>query len=425
LDKHHNSSYRWIVFITVLLAYFLIVSQRTAPGLITDQVMKDFQISAAVVGLMTSIQFVAYSGLQIPIGLLSDRFGPNLFLIIGTLLNGIGTIVYSIAPHESILLFSRLLVGMGDATIWVNLVLILGKWFKPGEFTRLLGLAAVAGSFGSLLATVPFSHFIELAGWRPVFFITGMVLCLVSILLYVVLEKRPKQEAIQSASANLQPKQKHEKTGIILKRMLSSRQAWATFFCHFGVVGTYVGFIGSWGVPYGMDVLEISRAAASQLMMYGLIGAIAGSFLIGWFTSKLETVKRPYVFIQFMIFLSWVALFIFEKPPFLLVVLLLFLIGFGHGGGPLTFAIVRNSFPSKEVGVITGFANTGGFISAVLLPFLFGKMLDHFHLAPIEVGYHYGFLIPVFFSLIGLLGCIMIKEQQKSERQVKKSSGVI
>ncbi|WP_338448666.1 MFS transporter [Niallia oryzisoli] len=414
MDKQ-NSSYRWIIFASVLLAYFLIVGQRTAPGLITDQVMKDFQISATVVGLITSIQFVAYSGLQIPIGLLSDRFGPNYFLIFGTLLNGLGTVIYSLASHEYILLFSRLLVGVGDATIWVNLVLILSKWFKVGEFTRLLGFAGVAGGLGSLLATVPFSYFIALAGWRPIFLSTGILLCVIAILLYFVLEKKPGQESKHISKSNVRQTQTHEKTWTILKRMLSSRQAWATFFCHFGVVGTYVGFIGSWGVPYGIHVLEISRSGASQLMMYGLIGVIIGSFVITWVTSRLEAVKRPYVLIQLMIFLCWIALFIMEKPPVFMVILLLFLIGFGHGGGPLTFAIVRKTFSVKEVGVVTGFANTGGFISAVLLPFFFGKMLDHFHQAPIEVGYHYGMLIPVLFTFIGLIGGMMIKEQQRVE----------
>ena len=72
-----ESSYRWVVFGTALLAYFLIVTQRTAPGLITDQLMKDFQVTAAVIGVISSISFIAYAGLQIPSGLLSDRFRPQ------------------------------------------------------------------------------------------------------------------------------------------------------------------------------------------------------------------------------------------------------------------------------------------------------------------------------------------------------------
>lgn len=154
--EKQNSRYRWVVFSAVLFTYFIIVSQRTAPGLISDQIMKDFNLTAATIGLLTSIQFLAYTGLQVPIGILSDRFGPNIFLIAGTLLNGLGTFLYSIAPNEIVLLLARLMVGMGDATIWVNLVLILSQWFKVNEFVRLLGFAGMSGSFGFIMATVPF-----------------------------------------------------------------------------------------------------------------------------------------------------------------------------------------------------------------------------------------------------------------------------
>ena len=190
LEKQ-NSRYRWVVFATVLFAYFIIVSQRTAPGLISDQLMKDFNLTASTIGLLASIQFLAYTGLQIPIGILSDRFGPNFFLVFGALLNGIGTLIYSLAPNEFVLLFARFLAGIGDATIWVNLVLILSQWFKVNEFVKLLGFAGMAGSFGFLLATVPYSAWIAEAGWRPPFFTTGIVLCLAGILLYYVLERKP------------------------------------------------------------------------------------------------------------------------------------------------------------------------------------------------------------------------------------------
>ncbi|MEH7748232.1 MFS transporter, partial [Neobacillus drentensis] len=182
--EKQNSKYRWVVFVSVLLTYLLIVSQRTAPGLISDQLMKDFNITASTIGLLASIQFFAYAGLQIPVGILSDRFGPNFFLVIGTLLAGIGTLIYSTASHEAVFLFARLLVGTGDAAIWVNLVLILSQWFKVREFVGLLGIAGMAGSFGFLLATVPLSAWITISGWRAPFFTSGILLLLCSLLLY-------------------------------------------------------------------------------------------------------------------------------------------------------------------------------------------------------------------------------------------------
>ncbi|PFN80197.1 MFS transporter [Bacillus sp. AFS076308] len=414
--EKQTSKYRWVVFASVLFTYFLIVSQRTAPGLISDQLMKDFNLTAATIGLLTSIQFLAYAGFQIPIGILSDRFGPNFFLIIGALLNGIGTLIYSLAPNAFFLLVARLLAGLGDAAIWVNLVLILSQWFKVREFVGLLGIAGMAGSFGFLLATVPFSAWISLSGWRTPFFITGIVLVLSAVLLYFVLEKKSKQ-LFKNYTVKVKQKKPREKTIVVLRRIFSSRQAWAAFFCHFGLVGTYVGFIGSWAVPYGMHVYDMTRSQSSQLVMIGLIGALVGAPLTSWISSRLDSIKRPFIVVHVIAFVSWLVLFFSGKPPYYMLVIIFLLIGYGNGSSSLTFAIVRKSFDMKEVGVVSGFANTGGFLSAVLLPSIFGKVLDHFHTSSASVGYHNGFMIPVIFSLLGLIGGIFVKEERQEAKQ--------
>ena len=135
--------------------------------------MRDFNVTASTIGFLASIQFFIYTGLQIPMGILADRFGPNYFLIIGATLTGVGTIIYSMGTHEFVLFFARILTGMGDATIWVNLVLILGQWFSAKEFVRLIGLAGMTGSLGFLLATVPFSLWIDLLGLFRCFWISS------------------------------------------------------------------------------------------------------------------------------------------------------------------------------------------------------------------------------------------------------------
>ncbi|MFS0637398.1 MFS transporter [Mesobacillus foraminis] len=417
-----ESSYRWVVFGTVIFAYFLIVSQRTAPGLITDQLMRDFEVSASTIGLMSSIQFLAYAGLQIPIGLLSDRYGPNRFLIIGTLLTGIGSVSYSFAPNEFVLIFSRLLVGVGDSAIFVNLVLILSQWFKAGEFVKLIGMISMFAGLGSLTATVPYSAWISFAGWRVPFLSIGIILMVTSYLIYMVLVSKPKKMIKADFEEKKRPKQERESVWKILRRIATTRQAWATFLCHFGLVGTYIGFVGSWAVPYGIHVFDLSRSGASALVMYGLFGAMMGGPLIGWLTSRLGSIKKIYTLIHLIVVLSWIGLFLSGvKPPFVLVIVLLFIIGFGNGASSLTFSVVRGSFPMKEVGTVTGFANMGGFLSAVLLPIVFGNVLDLFPQNALHAGYHYGYLIPILFSLMGLAGVLLIKEEKKEAKVLSAS----
>lgn len=422
--KKQNSGFRWVVFASILFTYLLMASQRTAPGLITDQVMRDFQVTASTIGLLTSIQFFVYTGLQIPMGMLADRYGPNFFLIMGSILTGIGTIIYSLGTHELFLFFARILTGIGDATIWVNMVLILSQWFRAKEFVRLIGFAGMTGSFGFLLATVPFSVWIDILGWRGAFFSAGILLCLCGILLYFVLIKKPEQLLLNEPIA-AKGETKREKTFNLLKRIFSQRQAWALFFCHFGIVGAYVGFIGSWAVPYGMNVYGMTRSDASLIIMMGLIGALMGAPVTSWISSRLETIKRPYVLVHITILFSWSSFLIFkEGPPLFLLIMLFFIIGFGYGASALTFAVVRQSFPINEAGIVSGFANTGGFLSAVLLPSIFGYVLDHFQAVSGNIGdgYYYGFITPVIFSMIGLAGVISIKEKRKHEKSKSKIS---
>ncbi|SEM77326.1 Sugar phosphate permease [Mesobacillus persicus] len=403
MEKQH-SRYRWVVFGCVLFTYLFMSSQRTAPGLITNEVMRDFQVTASTIGLLASIQFFVYTGLQIPMGILADRYGPNFFLIIGAFLTGIGTIIYSLGTHEYILFFARILTGIGDATIWVNMVLILSQWFTAKEFSRFIGFAAMTGSLGFLLATVPFAAYIDFLGWRPAFFSTGILLCLCAVLLYFILVKKPNKPLFEKGEV------KREKTLVLLRKIVSNRQAWALFLCHFGLVGTYVGFIGSWAVPYGMSMYGMTRTDASELVLIGLVGALIGAPLAGWISSKLGMIKRPYIFVHLLIVLCWSTfLFTNANPPVFFLTVLFFVIGLAYGANALTFAAVRQSFPAHESGIATGFANTGGFLSAVLLPSIFGVILDHFQ------GYYYGFITPVVFSIIGLIGVLMVKEKRQEE----------
>jgi MFS family permease len=167
----------------------------------------------------------------------------------------------------------------------------------------------------------------------------------------------------------------------------------------------------------------LSLSEASQLIMYGLFGAMIGGPFIGWVTSRLNSTKTIYTLIHNIVLIGWIVLFLSGlKPPFFVVVVLLFVIGFGSGASSLTFAVVRESFPMKEVGVVTGFANMGGFLSAVLLQIVFGYILDLFPQHSINIGYHYGFTIPILFSLMGLIGVMIIKEEKANKTVLSSTS---
>jgi MFS family permease len=173
-----------------------------------------------------------------------------------------------------------------------------------------------------------------------------------------------------------------------------------------------------------MHVYGMTRSGSSQLIMIGLMGAFVGAPLTAWISNRLNSIKRPYVIAHILTFVSWVTFILFSgKPPVFMLIILFLIIGYGNGASTLTFAVVRQSFPIKEVGVVSGFANMGGFLSAVLLPSIFGRVLDHFNAAANSVGYLYGFIIPGIFSMMGLIGGILIKEQHYEVNKVNEIIG--
>jgi nitrate/nitrite transporter NarK len=323
------------------------------------------------------------------------------------------------------------LVGIGDAMIWINIVLVLSQWFRADQFAGILGWTGMSGSLGAILTSVPLTFWIAHQGWRIPFFCLGLVLCGCSTMIYLVMMTGMKRHPAPyqlKMNQTVQEEPQSKNKGVF-RKLLHSRQAWATFLCHFGLVGTYIGFIGSWAVPYGMVVYGLNRTSASELVTLGLVGALVGGPITGYISDKWGSRKQPYVLIHLITFVSWLTLCLWEaKPPIAVLLILFFLIGFGNGASMLTFAVVRQSFPSSEVGIASGFANTGGFLSAVTLPTLFGFVLDHFGGAhplgahTVGGGYQYGLLVPTLFSLIGMIGSIVILEKNQNTTRKMKTS---
>lgn len=416
--EKRKQRFRWVVFFVVLLTYILLSGLRTASGLITDQIMEDFHLTATVAGLMTSLHFALYIGLQIPMGIWVDQYGPNRFVTTGALLAGVGTMLYSLSPVPFLLFAARFLTGIGDATIWVSMVLIIGQWFEKRQFPQLISIAAMSGSLGYLLATIPMAVLIEWLGWRKAFFSAGLGACLCGVWLVLLLSGRQGRAQVAGMAARYNPFH-------LFRKILIHRQAWALFCCHFGLVGTFVGFIGTWMVPFAMELYGMALPEASRLVTLGLIGAMIGAPLAGWVAKRTGTIKRPYLVVQLMFVSGWSVLLLYGgSPPVYMLDALFFVIGMGYGANALTFAAVRQSFPSREIGIASGFANTGGFLSAVLVPGLFGKVLDHFRDTggSLNSGYPYGFAILVAFALVGLAGVLSIREDHPYRGTVGKKA---
>lgn len=407
LSAGRTKSSPWQLWAAVSVAYLLIVSQRTAPGVISDYLLKDFHATGSMLGMISGLQFFVYMILQIPVGLWGDKFGPVRFLIFGVICDGVGTLLFSLAPHLGVLLVGRMMVGLGDAMIWVNCVLVLSLAFRSETFASALGWTGTMGSLGGMLTTMPLAWWVTQSGWRLPFSVMGMILLLHAMIMGWMFRRNPVTLPVVDRKPT-------DKAIAILREVLFQKRSWPPFLCHFGIVGTYAGFISLWAVPYLLDTYHLSRTIAAGIVGFGLIGASVSGPIAGIAADRMGEKRKPYVLFQGMNVLVWVSfLFVGVHSPRWIAYTLFFLLGFGSGGGMLTFASIRDTFPQNQVGVLSGLANTGGFLSAVLLPPFMGYMLDVFGMHEAS-SYRIAFLIPCLFAAIGLIGAWLLPRKKGS-----------
>jgi len=413
MEERSRSPYRWVVFGTVNLVYLLVFSQRTMPGLISLQIIRDFGISASVLGMVSSIQFFLYMLLQVPVGILGDRYGPELFLLLGGLLDGLGTVGFALAGNVASLFVARAMVGLGDALIWVNLVLLFSRWFTPGEYLTILALTMTAAGTGTIATMYPVSVWLAHTDWRVPFMTVGIALLLAGGAMKIALTKvpAPLRQGKTGPHAPAGARRGGEKPFHALRDVLRQKSLWPLFLGHFSIIGVYTGFLAAWAVPYLTVTCRTTRLAASGMVTVVLVGNLCGGPAVSMAKRCFRNEAALYFWSNAVCVAGWTAFFLaYPHTDGTLLYAALFVTGFGAGTGILSFSLVRRIFRPATNGVASGVVNTGGFLGAVLLPVVFGLVLERFSGA---AGYgpqafHAAMTVPLLFSLFGLAGSAIL-----------------
>src|SRR5262249_36618738 len=97
-----------ITLVATLVSIY-IVSQflRNSIGVIAPNLAADLDLSPAEIGLLSSIFFLTFAAVQIPLGMALDRFGPRICLVVGAAVTVIGAVVFACAANPAVLIFGR------------------------------------------------------------------------------------------------------------------------------------------------------------------------------------------------------------------------------------------------------------------------------------------------------------------------------
>ena len=415
----------WLIWIVGVFAYLVAVSQRTSFGVVGLEATARFHASAAEISFFTVLQLLVYGALQIPVGVLVDRFGSRAMIAGGALLMGLGQLQLAFADSIPGGVLGRVLVGAGDAMTFVSVIRLIPLWFAPSRVPLLTQLTGMSGQLGQLFSVVPFALIVHSAGWTPAFLTLAGMSGLAVVLVVVLLQDLPPGHPAPEPSQGLRA------TGVSLSRAWRQPGTRLGLWSHFTVQFSGTVFAMTWGYPFLISAQGLDTGTVSALMALYVAAAMAAGPLMGSFVARHPLRRSTMVLlISGATAVAWAAVLLQpERSPLWLLAGLVVVLAIGGPGSMIGFDFARTFNPAHRIGTATGIVNVGGFIAALLSIFLIGLALDALHLAGLspEGLYSLGaFRIALSVQFVLLVaGAVAILITRRKVRRQMAAQGVV
>lgn len=365
----------WVIWAVALAVYTVAVFHRTSLGVAGLVAAERFDISASQLATFTVVQLVVYAGMQIPVGVLLDRFGSRLLLIIGLVLMTLGQLWFAFAHSFEMGLAARVLLGMGDAMIFTSMLRLVALWFRVKQAPVITQVSGMVGQLGAVAAATPLAAALDHWGWSRTFSVAagaGSVLLLGLVL--VVKDSPYTGEAVEKIKVRA------------LRRTLA--EVWGNPGTRLGMWIHFTGQFGAtvftmlWGYPFLVEGQGLSPGVAGGLLITLTLSSMVAGPVIGSLTGRLPYRRSQIVLgIVGAIALVWAVVIAWPgRAPLPLLVLLVCVMAFGGPGSMVGFDLARSFHPSDRLGRATGVINIGGFFASLVTMALVGLILDQ--LAP-------------------------------------------
>ncbi len=366
-----GSGRAWLVWSIAAGFYAYGFFQRVAPSVIVDDLMATFALDATLLGTLSAAYFYTYAALQIPLGVLIDRFGPRRLLTLGALFAALGGVLFALAGGLAAAIVARALIGAGVGVAYIATLKLVGDWFPLERFGFVAGLTLAAGTAGAVGAQLPLALAVDAFGWRPVLLVTGVAaLVLAGLILAIVRDRPPGIEPVAGAPA---PPPAH---ALGLLGILARRETWLLSLVT-GLTGAPIlAFAGLWGVPYFVQVHGLERTAAASVTSVMLVSWAIGGPALGALADRLGRRGPLILAIAASNCVLWLSFFLIPDPPLALAVPVIAVLGFGGGAMVVAFAVVRGVFGVTSAGRAFGIVNSAVLLFGAGMQTAFGAMLD-------------------------------------------------
>lgn len=353
----------WVVWGAGLFAYLVAVLNRTSFGVAGLSAADRFAAGPAILSSFVVLQIVVYAAMQIPAGVLLDRFGPKTMITTGVVVMSVGQLTLALTHWLPTAIGAYGVVGLGDAFVFISVIRLLPNWFAPARVPLLTQLTAICGQYGQVLSAVPFLAILLHGGWSAAY-LSAAALGALSVVLTLALVRDAPDGAPPPAELRTLRAALHD-----VRAVWSRPGTRLGFFTHMGTPFSATVFALMWGVPYLTTAQGMSRSTAGGLLTVSVVAFSVAGIFVGIASGRNPQRRATLVLATIgACALIWTVVLVLPfRAPVWLLVLLVVVISVGQPVSVIAFDFARTFNPPASLGTAQGMVNTGGFIAALLM----------------------------------------------------------
>lgn len=369
-NRKHYTIIAWLICGLGAVFYSYEYLLRIAPSVMEQSLRAHFDLSATGFGFLSSIYYFAYVPMQLPVGVLLDRYGPKRLLTIACFICVVGTFLFTGTATYWIAALGRFLVGFGSAFAFVGVLKLATIWLPENRLAMASGMTSALGPIGAMLGDNFLEVFVEHIGWvHTLNYIAFFGILLTAILWFGIHDQKGRHRQHGTVS-NL-------KSGMIdLGIIIRNQQIWVN-----GMYGCLVYlpttvFAELWGIPYLTHAHGLSTHAAGVANSFLFLGFILGAPLMGYISDRLGRRKFPMLLGASG---AAVVMMVILYVPGLSqsnIQYLMFLLGLLYSAQAIVFAVGRELSPGEAAGTAMAVTNMIVMLGAMFLQPLVGHLLD-------------------------------------------------
>ena len=346
--------------------YFL----RISPSVMEHALRTHFNLSATGFGLLSAFYYYAYVPMQLPVGVLMDRFGPRRLLTVACLICVIGTFMFADTFVFGIAAAGRFLVGLGSAFAFVGVLKLATIWLPEDKLAMVAGIATALGTIGAMIGDNLLGGMVTWVGWQKTVDYTAIFGIGLIFLLWFGLRDQ-KREQVQTGTVD-----SLKKSMIDLGIIVRNKQIWINglFGCLVYLPTTV--FAELWGIPYFRYAHGLSHAGADFCNSILFLGFTIGAPLMGYISDKIKRRRLPmFIGASGAAVMMMIILYVPGLSSSSLAILMFFL-GLLYSVQSIVFAVGREVSPKEAAGTAIAMTNMIVMIGAMFLQPLVGRLLD-------------------------------------------------